>query len=223
MKKVVSGLVMVIGYFAIYLGLSQLMIPVLAEPILKLFPEPGVGSVVYQILFAVLAALFLILLSTKDIFEGMKAFGKNIERNIVKILIYIGLMFVLLVVVNLTLMSLGLLEVSANQEVINELFQSSPALMFIFAGVLAPITEELTFRLGIRRMIKNKYLFMVISTFAFAYIHVMNAGDIINIFPYLVLGGVLSYVLIKENDNIFIPIVVHMIWNMLTFLLQSIA
>jgi membrane protease YdiL (CAAX protease family) len=221
MKKIINGLLMVIGYFVIYIALGDLLRDLLGDFYRGLTDNMATNNLLYSLTFALLTAMYLIAFSTKELKKDFIQFFKRTELNLFKILIYLGAMYAVTIVVNLILVYFDLLNQSENQEVINALFTEAPSLTFFFGAVVAPLIEELTFRLGFRKMIKNDLLFILVSTFCFAFIHVLS-GDYINIIPYLVLGAVLGIAYVREK-SIFFVIMLHSVWNAIAFLIQSMA
>ncbi len=217
MKKMFKGFIMLAGYFFIYLGLSNLIVKSgIAVRFILLFDQLEVGIILYQLIFAFLTAVFLFLLSTKELKDGFRKFKENLEINLVKSVMYVGSMFALLIAVTLVKSYFIPIEISENQDAINNMFGHSPVLMMIFACIFAPFIEELAFRLGIRNLIKNNVLYIIVSALSFGFIHVMG-GDYLNIFSYAALGLVLAYGYLK-TDNIFMMIFVHAVYNFVTFL-----
>ncbi len=114
------------------------------------------------------------------------------------------------------------LTVSENQNIINVLSASSPILMLISSAFLAPIVEEGIFRLGFRKIIKNEYLFILISSLVFGLMHIfpttlplteaLTYGII-----YVSIGATLSWTYIKTN-NIWYVILIHAINNFLSMM-----
>ena len=89
---------------------------------------------------------------------------------------------------------------SANDQAVRTLFDSFPIYIFFSAVIIAPFTEELVFRQSIRYLIKNDYLFIIVSGLIFAF----------------------AYMLTKE-DNVMVPISFHLIHNGLSMALMIIG
>ena len=98
--------------------------------------------------------------------------------------------------------------------------KSSPILMLISTVLLAPFAEEGIFRLGLKKVIKNKYIFMVISGLLFGFMHVFPtdiglAVALTYSITYVSMGIYLAYIY-TETDNIWICIIVHAINNLIS-------
>lgn len=95
--------------------------------------------------------------------------------------------------------------------------------LVIFAGFLAPISEEIVFRKGIYGLFHKRFgnaIAIVVNSLLFGFIHIMadlliDTAQWINIIPYAALGAVLSLVYYWSGKIIFIPIFIHMAYNLI--------
>lgn len=131
-------------------------------------------------------------------------------------LIMIGLGFI----ASLAMMLLQIGDTSANQQNVESLISIVPFLSMITVVILAPFVEEIIFRYLLIKGL-GKYIPVwaagVVSVIVFAAIHVLQAGDFINIIPYLALGAGLTIAYIRTN-NIMVPIAMHFIQNLIAVL-----
>lgn len=114
---------------------------------------------------------------------------------------------------------------SVNQQQVETLAKSIPAIMFFVTDFLAPLGEELIFRglifTGLRKY--NRFLAYAVSAFLFGFIHVMNsvlAGNIlemVQMIPYACSGLVFAYIY-ETTDNIWGSILTHMTNNIFAML-----
>ena len=104
--------------------------------------------------------------------------------------------------------------------VITEESVADSNLIQVFFNLLiwAPITEELLFRSQLNKNIKNKVLFIILSSVLFAGVHVLGNGfnyvTLLSSIPYLVLG-IYFALLYKKTNNIIINIVMHLLINVI--------
>lgn len=115
----------------------------------------------------------------------------------------------------------NLLE-SENQSIIILLTKQSPILMLISSVILAPIVEEIIFRLSLRKVIDNKYFYIVISGTIFGLMHIFPtelsmAYSLIQSISYVTMGLFLSHTY-ANNNNIWIVIGVHALNNLISML-----
>ena len=115
---------------------------------------------------------------------------------------------------------LGITDTSANQEQLNQLLEGGwfdQLSLVLFAVFLAPMVEEMVFRLAGFNFLKRfdrlpSWTIIVITSFIFGFIHVMGAFDLEQIFYYAGLGAILGFFYYKSN-NIIVPIIIHMLLN----------
>lgn len=112
-----------------------------------------------------------------------------------------------------------------NEKTVQEMITASPILMFINAALIAPVTEELTFRKTYMDAFPDKELFVTLSALMFGLAHVISSSSTIFEFlyfiPYSCLG--LAFALMdKESDNVLPSIFFHMMHNGLLTILSSI-
>ena len=109
---------------------------------------------------------------------------------------------------------------SENQEAIISLTKVDPIMMIITATFFGPIVEEGVFRLSLRKVVNNKYLFIIISGLLFGFIHIFPTDLSLDValthsIVYVTTGVYFAYVY-EETDNIWIPIAVHSLNNLLS-------
>lgn len=113
---------------------------------------------------------------------------------------------------------------AANQKaIISAVTSSTGFLMIISAVIIGPVIEELIFRKAIFGLIKSNTVALIVSTLVFGLIHVISEASIqaaiVNGISYFVMGFVFSYIYLKAERNVMIPIVVHIINNAVSIFL----
>ena len=85
-----------------------------------------------------------------------------------------------------------------------------------------PFIEEVAFRLGFKEYINNKYIYFILATLIFAFVHVINGLnnpiELVYIIPYGSLSFAFTYMLYKY-DNIFVSTIIHTLHNTISILL----
>lgn len=114
-------------------------------------------------------------------------------------------------------------EAANQQAIISAVTSSTGILMIISAVLIGPVIEELIFRKAIFGLIKSNTVALIVSTFVFGLIHVISEASveaaIVNGISYFVMGFVFSYIYLKAERNVMIPIIVHIINNAVSILL----
>lgn len=165
------------------------------------------------------SVLVVFLLVFKHYFNNQIKDCLNRKEKVLKIVV-IGffLMFAASIVANTILMLLGVTDTSQNQASLDEfsngtLFEKIS--LFVFAVLLAPIVEELVFRKAVYGIFEryNYIIAIIISALFFGFMHV-SGGDYIQIIYYASLGGILGLLYHYSNNNIIVPMVVHLCFNL---------
>lgn len=139
---------------------------------------------------------------------------KNQIQNYLKYLLYTLLIFSILNLLISLICNVIIGEIPDNQKSL----QSLNLIYLSFSSLIyAPIVEELLFRASIRKIIKNKKLFIIISGLIFGLIHVIGASSLsqyLFIIEYGFCGCFLAFLYTKYN-NIYLNISAHFILNLM--------
>ena len=123
---------------------------------------------------------------------------------------------------------LGLSGQGQNEASIQSAFKEQPLLIVVFACVIGPVVEEVFFRQILLKYLR-KYLsswlsiFIVGLAFALTHMHSLDLSEWINAIYYLGGGLAFSIIYVKEKENIYYPLVVHMIVNSLSFIILAMS
>ena len=122
----------------------------------------------------------------------------------------------------------GLVGQSLNQSNIESTFQEQPLLIAVFACIIGPLVEELLFRQTLLRYLRKSlptWLSIFIASLAFALIHMHNLSlsEWVGAVGYLGGGLAFSIIYVKEKENIYYPLLVHMLGNSLPFIILAIS
>ncbi len=179
---------------------------------------------IYLIIYEITLTLIIIYIYRKDIIPDFKNFIKNNITYFKKYIKYWFLMLVLMIFSNLIVTFFTTTDVATNQESIIETLKQAPIYTFIITVFVAPILEELVFRLSFRKIFKHTdILFIFLSGLIFGGMHVIGTLehfiDLLFIIPYSIPGFIFAYVYTKSK-NICVPISLHFIHNGIMMSLQ---
>lgn len=197
-----------------FIGLIKLTGIAIPNPLLSLISS----TIVILILFAIFH---------KTIIRDFKDFKVNYKKYM-KITIKYWVIGVLVMMFSNFIINFIIFngEISGNEEEVRKVLISAPVFGLISAGIVAPLSEEFTFRLAFRKAFNNLWVFAFVSTFVFAGLHVMtdfsSALDLLYFIPYGSLGFAFACAYYKTG-NIFSTVTIHMIHNTLTFSLILIS
>lgn len=122
----------------------------------------------------------------------------------------------------------GLIGQGLNQSNIQSTFQEQPILIAVFACVIGPLVEELFFRQTLLRYLRKSlptWLSIFIAGLAFALIHMhsLDLSEWVGAVGYLGAGFAFSITYVKEKENIYYPLLIHMLSNSLSLIILAIS
>ena len=122
----------------------------------------------------------------------------------------------------------GLVGQGLNQSNIQSTFQEQPLLIAVFACIIGPLVEELFFRqLLLHHLQKSlsswQSIILVGLVFALTHMHNLSLSEWVGAVGYLGGGFAFSIIYVKEKENIYYPLLVHMLGNSLNFIILVIS
>ena len=172
-------------------------------------------------LFILLGVIFIYL---KIIVKDFKDFKENLKYYVNNYYKYWILVIGLMLISNIIVSSISNITTPTNQEYIIKLLEKYPIYTLISTIIIAPILEELIFRLSFRKIFKNDLLFILLSGLVFGILHLSVAktlSELLYIIPYSIPGFIFAYTL-KKSNNILVPISLHMFHNTVLTIIQLI-
>ncbi|HHG6344167.1 TPA: lysostaphin resistance A-like protein [Streptococcus pneumoniae] len=115
-----------------------------------------------------------------------------------------------------------------NQSNIQSTFQEQPLLIAVFACVIGPLVEELFFRQVLLHYLQERLpgllsIILVGLVFALTHMHSLAPSEWIGAVGYLGGGLAFSIIYVKEKENIYYPLLVHMLSNSLSLIILAIS
>ena len=123
---------------------------------------------------------------------------------------------------------LGLDGQGLNQSNIQSTFQEQPLLIAVFACIIGPLVEELFFRQLLLHHLQKSLpswlsILLVGLVFALTHMHSLALSEWVSAVGYLGGGIAFSIIYVKEKENIYYPLVVHMLGNSLPLIILAIS
>ena len=123
---------------------------------------------------------------------------------------------------------LGLSGQGQNEASIQSAFKEQPLLIAVFACVIGPLVEEVFFRQILLKYLRKHLsswlsIFIVGLAFALTHMHSLDLSEWVGAIYYLGGGLAFSIIYVKEKENIYYPLAVHMIVNSLSFIILAIS
>ena len=123
---------------------------------------------------------------------------------------------------------LGLDGQGLNQSNIQSTFQEQPILIAVFACIIGPLVEEIFFRQLLLHHLQKKLstwlsILLVGLVFALTHMHNVSLSEWVGAVGYLGGGLAFSIIYVKEKENVYYPLLVHMLGNSLSFIILAIG
>lgn len=129
----------------------------------------------------------------------------------------------------LTELTLGSIDADDNTVALYSLLNVSTIYTIFKTMIFSVIVEELVFKKAIRDVIDNDILFVIVSSFIYAFMNVAYSSfTIVSLADFIqsfVSAAILSIVYIKYDNNIFIVMLIKFVYNLipLTIMLLGIG
>lgn len=198
-------------YFIIFVFLFAICY----TPITNLLPIPNtkIAALISMVLLYSIQIVSLVIPMVNELKRDFVAFKNNFKLYLGKMFPRFGIIMIVYFICNLSLM-LFIENIPSNQAILNSLPIYITAILAI---IIAPLTEELMFRGFLKKFIKNKVLFVILSSLIFGGLHVTSADSfhqVLFIIPYSILGFAFSLNYVK-TQNIVSNIFLHSAWNLI--------
>ena len=212
-----------IGVIFLYLGLYSMPANLLTMFGINYNNLNSWIKTIYLIIYEISLTLLIIYIYRKDIIPNFKDFVKNNISYFKKYIKYWFIMLGLMILSNALIIFLTPSNMAGNQEAIMENLKVAPVYTFFMTVFIAPVLEELIFRLSIRKIFTSNILFIITSGIVFGGMHIVGSYksliDLLYLIPYSIPGFIFAYIYTKTK-NVFVPISIHFIHNGVMMLLQ---
>lgn len=240
-KSLIKDLLIFVISFVLYYvfgtGLIYLILKAIYNANNSLFPlyisdaqytERGLSNIA-QLISSIIIALVIVIVYFKDLkghfsfLKGYKLFFKTIG--------YALFVYFVTICYNLFLpLAGGTGEDGSNVALIKASMKNQFFLMLVLVVIIGPIIEELLFRFIPFKALKDKipgWCLILVSTILFTIPHMLSLfkssdllGDILALPKYLIIGCMIGSYYYKNNE-IGRSILIHMVYNIISFVLMS--
>lgn len=179
----------------------------------------NIGKTIYNLSFELILLFIIVFIYRKTLKEHFKKFKKC---HFIKYIRYWFIALLLMTISNNLIDIFTHLKTASNQQAVESSLISNPIQTIFLVVFIAPLLEELIYRLSFRKIFKTDTIFIILSGLFFGLMHMYNPStllEFIYIIPYSIPGFVFAYTL-KKSKNIFVPVGLHMIHNGAMVLLQ---
>ena len=202
-------------FFVIFLFFSE----IISTLLVTFYPGARTMSIsaqrIYIVIMEILFISLIVFTYKEDYKRDFKKFTKKFNDYFKKYLKYwlIGLAVMAL--------SNGILsnlfnKIAENESAIRDTFKVSPIYVYVASVILAPLLEEAVFRFNLRKIVDDKWSFIILSGLLFAAMHIVGNitawYDLLYIIPYSSLGIAFAY-MYADSNNIFVTTMFHLLHN----------
>lgn len=169
--------------------------------------------------FTMLPYLLLSIYYTIIYKEDLINYLKKFKLNYIKWILIIWIVGFILMMFSNYIINYKILpnNISGNEEMNRTLLFNHEFTYSLLLSIIIPFLEEISFRLEFKKNIKNKYVFLILTSILFASMHLFTTSKVIEliyVIPYIILGFTFSFIYYK-TDNIFSSIIAHIVHNTL--------
>ena len=190
-------------------------------------PSSAGTYLVYTIMFVYGCFLFKSLLLQK--WEEVRSSKRKFIFGVLKgwaLLFLLTILFGLLS--EIVKQVLGLSGQGLNEANIQTAFKEQPLLIAVFACIIGPLVEELFFRQLLLHHLQKSLpswlsILLVGLVFALTHMHNLSLSEWVSAVGYLGGGLAFSIIYVKEKENVYYPLLVHMLGNSLSFIILAIG
>lgn len=221
-KKNYKFLLVILIYF---LYQANFLISILASFNVKLSSFPRNLKMMVLFINDLIYVFTLLFMFKKEIKNGLKKLKKNFSSCAILSLNCWIIGSLIMTLSSLIISIISKQDISGNESLVRESIKLAPIYMLFSCSIVAPVLEEMTFRRALNGLIKNKWIFIILSGVIFGLLHIIGSYkspmDLLYIIPYGSMGCAFAY-LLSKTDNITLPIIIHMMHNTILVLMQII-
>lgn len=169
----------------------------------------------FTILPYMILSIYYFIIYKKDFIYYLK----NFKLKYIKWILIIWIIGFILMMLSNYIINYKILpnNISGNEELNRTLLFNHKFTYTLLLSIIIPFLEEISFRLEFKKNIKNKYVFLILTSLLFASMHLFTTTKVIEliyVIPYIILGFTFSFIYYK-TDNVFSSIIAHIIHNTL--------
>lgn len=185
--------------------------------------EASIGLTIYNVVGDAILIVLLFSIYYKTVKKEWNIFCVKKKENMMSILKYTILLFFSVLVCNIIIHSIFKIETVGNEVQLYQQFKESSFGAFFMVNIYSPLVEILVFQTTIRKVTKNPWLFIIISSLFFGYFNIafteLTVSSMIGALAYVLLNAIVAYSYYKK-DNMVVPIGIKMFYNLLVTMIS---
>lgn len=193
----------------IIITIAITMVMVILNPTNGLENVLNISNIISLVLSFIVCVIFFIMY--------FKKIRKDIKRLTKKQVIFTIIVSIVAVILNEIICQIfEKLSVNmTNQDQIIDLISSYKIPMILLSAIFIPFTEEIVFRYSLGSLIKNKVVFVIVSSILFGIMHGIELATLL----YIFIGAIYAIIYIKTDKNIIASTIAHAINNIIGIIL----
>ncbi len=180
--------------------------------------KDGIILDLIMVLSAILTLVVMLVYSKDKLKNQFENFKKNIKKNLKTVYGTWLVGFALMIIANLVINVLVMNGIAPNEEANREILFQYPIYSIIDMCIIAPIIEEIIFRLNLKGIFKSKNAYILTSGLLFGFMHVISGfslANLIYLIPYSILGFTFAKIF-YETDSVAGSSLAHITHNTLS-------
>ena len=203
-------------------GIYNILLYIFLPSIVPLFFTMNMHSLTYKIVMFItylVLTLFFVYKYRELVIKSYKEFNsKSFFKSFIIFLLCFGIMVLSNYIINYIIIPNGM---SSNEINSRTLLKENVFMYSVLFSIIIPFIEEVVFRVEFKNSLKNKYVYLIVTSLIFSILH--NLGDtslieLLYLIPYFILGFTFSLIYYKEN-NIIYNTIFHSLNNLITIII----
>lgn len=183
--------------------------------------QPYQESIFFNIITNIILLFIVTLIYKNDLKKEWQTFIEQ-KKNYVSILKYTVIIFGAILCFNIIMRYVFHFSSAPNETILYDQSQRQPLLTIFMVTLYYPIVEGIVFQKTIYKVIKNPWIFIVVSSLFFTYFNIaftqINLENVITSLQYVISNSILAFAYYKSN-TIFVSVGTKMFYNFLISLL----
>lgn len=217
-----KNIFLMIFLYALYLTYSSLIFSLMSK--LGIVIEDMKLKSLIMIPICISFMLIIFVFDRKSLIKDMKSYKDDFKRCF-RLGIKCYLLGLCIMITSNNIIYSIYHHIATNEESIQQYLKLYRLYVIFSSLFFAPFIEEFIFRKMLRKIIDNKYLYIILSGLLFGAMHCIIGGfntyEVLYIIPYGIMGMAFAY-LYYESSNIFIPMTFHFMHNLIVLIISLI-
>jgi len=174
--------------------------------------------VMFSIITSIIYMIIVILMFKKELKNDIKDYKDHFKSRFSFALTCWIIGVSVMVTSSFILTNMLKLGIASNEQSLYDLLKTAPIYGVLLCCITGPFFEEMVFRYALGNLIKDKWIFILVSGLIFGMLHVLtsltNPIYLLFLIPYSSMGICFAY-MYSKSKNIMLPLSIHMLHNII--------